>query len=87
MNEKNISLTELRKNFEDVLTQVEEGTSFVITRYRKAVAVLVPFVEAPGSFSVSNPTPVESVLEEEEELSEDSEKGVVAATADISSFE
>ena len=82
MNEKSISLTELRKTFENILNEVEQGTPFVVTRYKKPVAILVPFVEAPQSIMVEA-TAVEAVLEAElpEETTE-----VLLTTDDISSF-
>ena len=40
---KDISITYFKKHFSEVLSKVEQGYSFYITRYKKRVAVLCPY--------------------------------------------
>lgn len=42
-----ISITDLRRHFSRIISEVEQGHGFVITRRRRDVAVLVP----PGRFA------------------------------------
>ena len=43
---KTVTMTELRRNLSKILDEVEsEGTEFLITRYGKPVAVLLPWKE------------------------------------------
>ena len=44
---RSISVTELRRNLSAILDGVEQGERFLVTRYRKPVAWLVPIEAAP----------------------------------------
>ena len=43
---KTVTMTELRRNLSKILDEVEsQGTEFLITRYGRGVAVLIPWRE------------------------------------------
>ncbi len=44
---QSIQSNELKIHFARVLRQVEEGRGFLITKHKKVVAKLVPYVEKP----------------------------------------
>lgn len=49
---KTISVAELRQNPTEALIEVEEGETYVVTRYRAPIAKLVP-IDQPDVFGVS----------------------------------